>query len=87
MKKIIILTAVWCPACIVVKSTIRKIQKDYPMFQPEYIDIDDQEDLATHYEPLKVLPIFVLLDEFGNVEKRMSGELSKDVILKEFVHV
>jgi thiol-disulfide isomerase/thioredoxin len=85
--KVIILSAIWCPACLIVKSTIRKIQKDYPMFQPQFIDIDEEETLAAQYEPLKILPVFMILDEEGNVVKRMSGELNKDTILKEFVHV
>lgn len=87
MKKVIILTAVWCPACIVVKNTIKKIQKEYPTFQPEYLDIDEEEVLSQQYEPLKVLPIFILLNENKQVIKRINGELSKETILKEFVHV
>ncbi|MBS3972304.1 MAG: thioredoxin family protein [Erysipelotrichia bacterium] len=85
--KVIILSAIWCPACLIVKSTIHKIQKDHPMFQPQFIDIDEEEALASQYEPLKVLPVFMILDEEGQVIKRMSGELNKDTILKEFVHV
>jgi len=84
---VIILSAIWCPACLIVKSTIHKIQKDHPMFQPQFIDIDEEEALASQYEPLKVLPVFMILDEEGQVIKRMSGELNKDTILKEFVHV
>lgn len=84
--KVIILSAIWCPACLIVKSTIRKIQKDYPMFQPLFIDIDEEETLASKYEPLKILPVFIIEDEEGNVIKRMSGELKKDVIEKEFIH-
>lgn len=87
MKRVIILTAVWCPACIVVKNTIKKIQKEYVLFKPEYIDIDEEEALAQHYEPLKVLPIFILLDENDQVIKRLSGELSKETIMKEFMYV
>lgn len=85
--KVIILSAIWCPACLIVKSTIHKIQKDHPMFQPQFIDIDEEEALASQYEPLKVLPVFMILNEEGQVIKRMSGELNKDTILKEFVHV
>jgi thiol-disulfide isomerase/thioredoxin len=84
--KVIILSAIWCPACLIVKSTVRKIQKDYPTFQPQFIDIDDEEILASKYEPLKILPVFIIEDENGNVVKRMSGELKKDVIEKEFIH-
>lgn len=84
--KVIILSAIWCPACLIVKSTIRKIQKDYPQFQPQYIDIDEEEKLAAKYEPLKILPVFIIEDEEGNIIKRMSGELKKDVIEKEFIH-
>jgi thiol-disulfide isomerase/thioredoxin len=84
--KVIILSAIWCPACLIVKSTIRKIQKDYPTFQPQFIDIDEEETLASKYEPLKILPVFIIEDENGNVIKRMSGELKKDIIEKEFIH-
>lgn len=84
--KVIILSAIWCPACLIVKSTIRKLQEDYPQFQPQYIDIDDEETLAAKYEPLKILPVFIIEDQEGNVIKRLSGELKKDVIVKEFIH-
>lgn len=84
--KVIILSAIWCPACLIVKSTIHKIQKDHPMFQPQFIDIDEEETLASKYEPLKILPVFIIEDEEGNIIKRMSGELKKDVIEKEFIH-
>jgi thiol-disulfide isomerase/thioredoxin len=84
--KVIILSAIWCPACLIVKSTIHKIQKDYPMFQPQFIDIDEEETLAAKYEPLKILPVFIIEDDAGNVIKRMSGELKREVIEKEFFH-
>jgi thiol-disulfide isomerase/thioredoxin len=82
--KLKVASALWCPACLIVHSRIKKLSKDYPELTVEFIDIDMQSEQAKEFDPVDVLPVFLLLDEEGSVIKRLTGELSNKQLIKEF---
>ena len=82
--KLKVASALWCPACLVVHSRINKLSKTYPNLPVEFIDIDMQEEKAKEFNPLEVLPVFLLVENDGTVIKRLTGELSNKQLIKEF---
>lgn len=82
--KLKIASALWCPACLSVHSRIKKLSKQYPALDIEFIDIDMQENDAKQFEPLEVLPVFLLVDDQQTILKRLTGELSNKQLIKEF---
>lgn len=82
--KLRVASALWCPACLIVHSRISKLSKKYPHIDVEFIDIDIQTEQAKQFDPLDVLPVFLLLDQEGTVIKRLTGELSNKQLIKEF---
>lgn len=80
--KIIKITALWCPSCLImndlindnINSNIDLISYDYDM---------DEEDIKK-YNVGTVLPVLIKLDEDNNEVSRLIGEKSKKELL-EFI--
>lgn len=77
-------SALWCPACLIVHSRITKLSKKYPELIIEFVDIDMQPEQAKEFDPVDVLPVFLLLNHDGTIIKRLTGELSNKQLIKEF---
>jgi thiol-disulfide isomerase/thioredoxin len=82
--KLKIASALWCPACLIVHSRINKLSKKYPELEIEFVDIDMQPEQAKAFNPIEILPVFLLLDKQGSLIKRLTGELSNKQLIKEF---
>lgn len=79
--KLIKVSAIWCPACLVMNNRLNKILKNYDIELVEYdYDIDTNE--IEKYNIGKILP--VLIFENNNKEiKRLIGEISEKDLIKE----
>ena len=78
--KLIKISAMWCPACLIMRSRISKL--DIGIEQVEY-DYDLDEDIVSQYNVGDILPVFIL--EEGNKEVgRLIGEKSEEEF-KEFL--
>ena len=78
--KIIRVNAIWCPGCIVMKKTWKKIEEKYPDI--EYIDFDYDMDEG-EVIPLAVgtkLPVAIFYKEEKEVA-RLNGEKEEEDIL------
>ncbi len=75
--KIIKIGAVWCPGCLVMKKVWKNICNDYDLDITE-LDLDMDSHEANEYNPGKVLPIVIFLDDNGNELERLVGEQSED---------
>ncbi|MBR7042004.1 MAG: thioredoxin family protein [Bacilli bacterium] len=75
--KIIKIGAVWCPGCLVMKKVWKNICNDYDLDITE-LDLDMDTLEANEYNPGKVLPIVIFLDDNGNELERLVGEQSED---------
>lgn len=82
--KLKVASALWCPACLIVHSRINKLSKKYPELAIEFVDIDMQPEQAKEFDPVDVLPVFLLVNQEGTIIKRLTGELSKKQLVKEF---
>ena len=78
MKKLIVISAVWCPSCLLLNKHLKQIEKDYSDIEIIKYDYDLDEDEIIKYDVGKTLPVLILDD------KRLVGEKSYDEI-KEFL--
>lgn len=72
--KLLVISAVWCPSCLVMKKRLKNI--DYI----EVIKLDYDMDDISEYNVGKNLPLLILLDENNKEIKRSEGELSDEEI-------
>ena len=83
MKEILIISAVWCPSCLIVNKNIKKLKKEFPNLNIIKLDYDLDEEEIEKYKIGKILPVLILKEK--NIEKdRLIGEKTYEEI-KEFL--
>lgn len=86
MRKIVIVSAVWCHACLTMRKRNKALKDKYPQWT--WIDLDlDLDD--EQVEPLKVgklIPVYIIYENDVEV-KRIAGEMSQDVLESELNYV
>lgn len=81
--KLIKIGAVWCPACLVMASRVKKIVEKYNLELINY-DYDLDKDEIAKYNVGKILPELILIDGNNNEIKRLIGEQNMNK-LEEFI--
>ena len=76
MKKIIIISAVWCPSCLILKKNIKKLKSVYPDIDVETLDYDFDEEEVKKYNVGDKLPVIICGDD------RLIGEKSYEEIIE-----
>lgn len=78
--KLIKISAIWCPSCLIMEKVWSEIKDTYPDF--EYISYDyDLDDESDSYSPGNILPVIILLKDDEEV-KRFIGEKTKEEIIE-----
>lgn len=72
--EVIVVSAVWCPSCLILKKHIKKLTKEYDI-NIKYLDYDLDEEEVKDLDVGKVLPVIIVED------KRLIGEKSYDEII------
>ena len=62
MKKITIISAVWCPSCLILKKNIKKLQENYQDLEIETLDYDLDEEEVEKYNVGDKLPVIIYND-------------------------
>lgn len=75
MKKITIVSAVWCPSCLILKKNLKRLQEEYPSLELEILDYDFDEELVSKYQVGEILPVMIYED------KRLIGEKTYEEII------
>lgn len=75
--KILKFGAVWCPACLIMNKTLKKINSDIEIISYDY-DIDSEK--VEEYNIGKVLPVLVFVDDNNKEINRLIGEQTKEKI-------
>lgn len=74
--KLIKITAMWCPACLIMRNVINNLDIDIEQVEYDY-DLDEEE--ISKYNVGEILPVLILED---NKEiARLVGEKSKEEVL------
>ena len=80
MMKVIMITAIWCPSCIIMRSRYDELLKHYNITKIEY-DFDDDTDLITPFKIGSILPVVIFMKDQEEV-LRITGEKSKKELTK-----
>lgn len=84
MNKIVVISAVWCPSCLILNKNLKKIHEEYENLNIKKYDYDFDEDEIKKYNVGDKLPVLIIEDE-NNIEKgRLVGEKTYDEI-KNFI--
>jgi len=84
--KIVMLSASWCPACLIVQKRMKTIQDFIVRYPFEMLDIDFDEEKTAVYKVGKTLPVFIVLDDDGNEIRRIVGERTALELKEEVFH-
>lgn len=77
MKEIIVISALWCPSCLLLKKELKKIHEEYNL-NFKTLDYDLDEDDVKKFNVGDKLPVIIVDD------KRLVGEKSLDEIIEFF---
>ena len=81
-KEIIIISAVWCPSCLILNKNLKKLKKEYPNLKITKLDYDlDEEEIKEYNVGIK-LPVIVI-KECNKETDRLIGEKTYEEI-KDF---
>ena len=75
-KEIIVISATWCPSCLILKKHLKKIKLEYPNVEMKLLDYDLDEDKIREYEVGSTLPVIICN------EIKLVGEKSYEEIIK-----
>ncbi len=82
MKEIVVISAVWCPSCLILNKHLKKL-KEEKNINITKLDYDLDEDIVSEYNVGDKLPVIILKE--NNIEtKRLVGEKTYDEII-EFI--
>ena len=81
--KIIKIGAIWCPGCLVMKKVWKNILSDYNNLDIMELDYDMDSVEVNKYEPGKVLPVVIFLDDDNQELERIIVEKSENTLRKK----
>lgn len=82
MKEIVVVSAVWCPSCLILNKHLKKLKEDMNINITK-LDYDLDEDEVEEYNVGDKLPVIILKENNSEV-RRLIGEKSYDEII-EFI--
>ena len=74
MDKLIVISALWCPSCLILKKNLKKLNEEYDI-DIKTLDYDLDEDEVKKYNVGEKLPVIICND------KRLIGEKTYDEIV------
>ena len=78
-KEILIISAIWCPSCLILNKHIKKLNKEYPNLNITKLDYDLDEDEVKQYNVGTKLPV-IIIKEDNKEQKRLIGEKTYEEI-------
>ena len=84
--EIVKIGAMWCPACIITNKFWNDIISDFKDINFSNLDIDLDEEEASKYNDLDILPVIIMKKNDKEVA-RIIGEHSKEEIEKKIKEV
>ena len=77
--KIIKITSLWCPSCLIVNETLNELKDQIEITNLDY-DYDSEE--VKKHNPGKILPVLIFVDKDNNELDRLIGEQEKNKIIE-----
>ena len=82
-KRITIVSAVWCPSCLILKKHIKKISEEYQDIEIKYLDYDLDEEDVLKLNVGDKLPVIIAYQSDNEIN-RLIGEKTYEEIV-EFI--
>ena len=79
--KLIKISAMWCPGCLILNKTIKKLKDNYPNLEVTDYDYDFDSEEVKYYNPGELLPVLIFTDDNDKELKRLVGERSEQDII------
>ncbi len=73
-NEIIVISAVWCPSCLILKKELKKLNEEYGL-SPKMLDYDLDEDEVKKLNIGDKLPVIIYNDQ------RLIGEKTYDELI------
>ena len=83
--EIMIISAVWCPSCLVMKKIYKQLESDFKDITFSYLDYDFDEEEISKYNISNILPVFIIRKDNKEIT-RIIGEHGKaeyEKVIKE----
>lgn len=77
--KIVKITSLGCPSCIIMNKSINQIKIEYPDIEIEELDYDFDD--IDNYDVGKILPVFIFYKDDKEIG-RLKGEHKKEELIK-----
>ena len=84
-KEVIIISAVWCPSCLILNKHLKRIKKEYPDINIKKLDYDlDEEEVTTYNVGIK-LPVIIIKENNEEISRLIGEKTYEETIefLKE----
>ena len=78
--EVTIVSALWCPSCLVLKKHIKRLNKEYDI-NIRTLDYDFDEEIVKELNVGKVLPV-IIVNDGDNEINRLIGEKTYDEIIE-----
>lgn len=79
--KIVRISAMWCPACIIMNKFWSNVEKEFSNIEFVTYDLDMDEDVVKEYTPGYILPVLIAFED-GKELKRTVGEKNLEDTMK-----
>lgn len=76
MKELVVVSAVWCPSCLILKKQLKKIKQEYSDIEINLLDYDLDEDEVKKYDVDETLPVMICNN------KKLIGEKKYEEIIE-----
>jgi thiol-disulfide isomerase/thioredoxin len=80
--KIIKISALWCPGCLIVDKNVSKVLKEYPDIELVEYDYDFDEEEVKKYNVGSILPVLIFIDNDNEIS-RLIGERTYEEIKRK----
>ena len=81
MNKLIVISAVWCPSCLILNKHLKKLKVEYANIEIDKLDYDLDEDEVSKYNVGTKLPVIIIKNSEKEVD-RLIGEKSYEEIIE-----
>lgn len=79
MEKVIVVSAVWCPSCLLLKKNLKRLRDEYKI-NIETLDYDFDEEEVKEYSVGDILPVIITIKD-NKETGRLIGEKKYDEII------
>lgn len=85
--KIIRISAIWCPACLIMRPIMNEIESMFPSVEHIEYDYDLDEEEIKKYNVGKILPEFIIMDDDKEITRIIGEKKKEDIIniIKEVI--